>query len=141
MANYKFYYGFNAITIDYSSTSDIKKYYKPLNSFTDLSERFHQLKMAFDNKLKERAELSVVILPDISGLVELQVFHRIQYRFFSREVKHQCFIVCATKYEDNGETIALYEYKTTSFNEVKTIFSELVEDHIVPKFGKWLRYG
>lgn len=137
MNGLKIYYRFKPIGIDYSSERDVKKYSQKLNSFADLSEQFQKMKVAFETKSNERADITINILPDISGVTELHVYHDIKRKLFSKEIKKQCFSLCMTRYEN--DTDALYEYETTNIEEVECIFYELITNLTIPDLSKFER--
>ena len=139
MNNLKFYYRFEPIAVDYSSERDVKKHSKELNAFNDLSEQFHKLRIAFDAASNERADIQINILPDILGITEICVYHRIKRKLFSKAIKKQCFFLCITRYEPPNETHALYEYETTSIEEIERIFNELITNQIIPNLNIWKR--
>ena len=81
------------------------------------------------------------ILPDIFGVTEISVYHKIKHKLFSKEIKKQCFTLCITRYEDKApyEELALYDYETVDIAEVKSIFYELINNHTLPKLNNWKR--
>lgn len=133
---HKFYYRFEAVGIDVSDEQEIKKYNSELTSFDCLNERLRILKTAFDYATKERADIILDVLPEISGVIELQVYHSIRYKLFSRTVKRNCFSLCITKYNDIGQ-MGLYFYDTTDFNEVKQILTDFIEKKAIPDLSNW----
>ena len=84
-------------------------------------------------------DITVNVLPDILGVTELYVYHKIKRKLFSKDIKKQSFSFCITKYEQSDDTHALYEYETINFKEVENIFNELIINHAIPKLNTWKR--
>lgn len=97
------------------------------------------MKTAFETASNERADIAINIFPDFHGVTELLVYHKIKRKLFSKEIKENCFVLCITKYESPNDAHALYEYKTTDFNEVMCVFSELITNRILPELKRWQR--
>ena len=133
-----FYYRFKPIGIDFSDEKEIKKHNRELTSFSCISDQLGKLQSAYDNATKERADIIINVLPEISGVNELQVFHNVRYKLFSHTVKRNCFSLCVTKF-DNSDQLNLYFYDTEDFNEVKQIFEDFIEKKIIPDLSKWER--
>ena len=91
MADQKFFYRFEPIVIDFSDEREIRKYGRELHSFDDLSTQLKSLRSAFEQATKVRADIIVNMLPSVSGAVELTVFHKIRYKFFSHTLKKIVF--------------------------------------------------
>ena len=125
------YFRENPVAIDYTDLDDIKKHSKPLTSFDDLSEALSGLQKAFDEELKSRNDIIINAFPDIDGVVELSVFHQVKRKLFSKKLKSQRFVVCATLLSE------LFILKTTSFEEVKEIFQNFVEHQKAPSTFGW----
>lgn len=139
MNDLRIYYRFDAIGLDYSSEKDVKKYSEELTSFDNLSNQFYNLKVAFDTASKERADIAINIFPDICGVTELDVYHRIHRKLFSKEIKKQCFYLYMIKYEPSEDTDAMYEYESKDIEEVKNIFNDLLTKHKAPELIMWKR--
>ncbi len=125
------YFRENPVAIDYTDLDDIKKHSKPLASFDDLSEALSGLQKAFDEELKSRNDIIVNAFPDIDGVVELSVFHQVKRKLFSKKLKSQRFVMCATLLSE------LFILKTTSFEEVRGIFQNFVEHQKAPSTFGW----
>jgi len=125
-----YYYRFRGIGIDFTDEKEIKKYNSELLSFDDLADQFRRLRAAFENKGRERADIMINVLPEVSGVAELSVFHNIKRKLFSKEIKKQCFSLCITKY--NSDELGLYFYDTSDIGEVETIFEEFVKHQKLP---------
>ena len=121
MDQHKFYYRFKPIGIDHSKEQEIRKYNQELVSFEELSVQFDMLKNA---------------LPDIGGVVEISVYHKIKFKFFSRTVRQNVFSLCVDRYNEDNKLI-LYNYETVDIEEVKLIFREFIQAHILPDLNKW----
>ena len=136
MEQSKLYYRFKAIGIDCSDEKEIKKYNSELTSFDCLNDQFIKLKSAYENATKERADIVVNALPDLSGVSELQVYHNIKYKLFSHAVKSNCFSLCISKF-NNSDQLSLFFYDTENFDEVKQIFEDFIVNNIIPDLSKW----
>lgn len=132
----KFYFRFNPIGIDVADEKEVKKYNDELISFAALEKQFALLETAYNNKLKERADIIVDALPCVENIAELAVFHNIKYKLFSRSVKWQKFSLCATSYEENGCS-CLYFYDSHNITEVRQMFENFINEHKIPDFSKW----
>ncbi|MDE6105242.1 MAG: hypothetical protein K2G38_06155 [Clostridia bacterium] len=136
MEQIKFYYRFKAIAVDFLDEKEIKKYSEELSSFSCLDGQFAKLKSAYENAEKERADIIVNAMPDISGVIELQVFHNIKYKLFSHTVKRNSFSLCVTQFDESNH-VSLYFYDTLNFNEVKQIFENFISNKTIPDLSKW----
>ncbi len=136
MADQKFFYRFEPIVIDFSDEREIRKYGRELHSFDDLSTQLKSLRSAFEQATKVRADIIVNMLPSVSGAVELTVFHKIRYKFFSHTLKKNCFSIDLLKYNE-ADVLGMYFYETTDFSEVVRIFSDLIEKRTLPELQKW----
>ncbi len=135
MGSHEFSYRFNAIGIDISDVNEVRKYNSVLSSVHCLDEQFDKLESSYKNATKERADIIINVLPDISGVAELSVYHKIDFKLFSRTVKRNCFSLCISKY--NNDTLSLYFYNTDNFVEVKQIFVDFIEHKTVPDLSDW----
>lgn len=136
MDEHKFYYRFKPIGIDHSKEQEIRKYNQELVSFEELSVQFDMLKNAYDKAVKTRADIIINALPDIGGVVEISVHHKIKFKFFSRMVRQNVFSLCVDRYNEDNKLI-LYNYETVNIEEVKLIFREFIQAHILPDLNKW----
>ena len=136
MGPHEFYYRLKPLGIDYSNKKDIVKYNDVLNSFNDLSEQFDALQRAFDQLEKTRADIIINVLPDISGVVEISVYHKIKFKFFSQKVKQNVFSLSIDKYDSDGK-LSLFSYETSSLDEVKFIFRDFIDNNNVADLDKW----
>lgn len=136
MEQIKLYYRFKAIAIDFLDEKEIKKYNAELLSFSCLDEQFDKLKFAYDNATKECADIKINALPDISGVIELEVYHRIKHKLFSHTIKSNCFSLCVTKFDEHNQ-LSLFFYETMNFKEVKKIFEDFIVSHKIPELSKW----
>lgn len=132
----KLYYRFEPIEIDVADEKEVKKYNEELTSFAVLERRFDLLKTAYNEQLKERADIMINALPDVDGVAELAVFHNIKFKLFSRAVKWQKLSLCATFYDATDNSV-LYFYDTQDFDEVKRIFEDFVTKRKIPDFSTW----
>jgi len=134
--SHEFFYRFKAIGIDFSDENEIRKYNSALSSIHCLDEQFNNLETSYINATKERADIVINVMPDISGVIELSVFHNIVFKLFSHTVKRNLFSLCLTKY-NNNDTLELYFHDTDNIKEVKTIFKNFIENHSVPNLSDW----
>lgn len=136
MSKQEFYYRFEAIALDLSDEQEIRTDNLKLTHFSCLDEQFAKLKAAYDNMLRERADIMVNPLPEVCGLAELSVYHNIKFKLFSRKVKSQQFTLCATTYDSDG-AMSLYFYDTNDFYFVKQAFEKLITECKIPDFSLW----
>ena len=136
MDDVKIYYRFKAIAIDFSDINEVEKYSTLLKDYSDLKEQLALLKTSYDNEVKERADIALVAVPEISGVVEMSAFNDLRFHLFSRKVKKHCISMCITKYEDN-EALGMYFKEFNNFEEVENIFKEFVNNHKLPDLKTW----
>lgn len=136
MAQYTFFYRFEPLGIDFSSAKEIKQYNSELTSFSCLENQLNKLKFAYDNATKERADIAIDVLPDLSGVAELQVYHKIKFKLFSHKLKLNCFSICISKYNTKNE-LSLFFYETENFDEVKQILKDFIENKTLPELSGW----
>ena len=132
----KFFYRFDPIGIDPSDEKEVRKYGRELHSLSELSERFQMLKTSYERAEKNSADIVINILPAIAGAEELSVFHEIRRKLFSRAIKKNCFSLCLTKYDDH-DILWMHSYETTDFSEVERIFSDLINERVLPRLDAW----
>jgi hypothetical protein len=132
----KIYYYFKPIGIDFSSEKEIKKHCTELSDFKELGEQFNKLKQAFIASSKDRCDIGLVFYPIFMGIVDIQVFHKISFKLFSKKVKKQSFYISASKYDNDG-VLTMYSHETLDFSEVIQIFSSLVNDKELPRLNEW----
>lgn len=132
----KLYYRFEPIGIDVSDEEEVKRYNEELTSFAVLERQFDLLKTAYNEQLKERADVIINALPVIDGVAELAVFHNIKFKLFSRTVKWQKFSLCVDWCDELGNW-CLYFYDTQDFDEVVRIFDDFVTKRKIPDFSFW----
>lgn len=136
MDKVKMYYRFEAIGIDVTDEREVRKYNEELTSFACLERQLNMLETAYNDKLKERADIFVNALPSVSGLYELSVFHNIKFKLFSKTVKSQNFSLCATYYDESGKSY-LYYCTSQDIKEVRRIFEDFVNEYRIPDFSQW----
>jgi len=138
--NVKYYYRFKAIIIDDFNEKDIKKHNKELNSFEDLADRFHKLRVAFDNDSSEQVNIIVNAFPALYGAVsELSVGSSVKRKLFSKEIKSKNFALMITK--SSLDNIDVLGYETNDFEEVKQIFYDFITKQALPNLIKWKHLG
>lgn len=135
---HKFYFRFKPIFIDNSDEKEIVKYNQVLHFFDELSPRFSELKKAYDNNEKNRADIIVNVLPDICGVTEISVYHKIKFKLFSKVSKQNVFSICIEQYAED-DSLSLFFYDTADFNEMKQIFSDFINEYTLPDLSKWQR--
>ena len=114
----KLYYRFDAIGIDCFDEDDIKEHSRELISANCLNEQFDKLRSAYEQATRNRADVIINAVPEISGIFEIAAYHKIAYKLFSRKVKSNCFCVCITHIDD-CEKLRLYFLRTDDFYAVK----------------------
>ena len=136
MKETQLYYRLDDIGIDVTDEKEVKKYNERLTSFAELEKPFSLLETAYNDRIKQRADITVNAFPEIDGVAELSVYHDIKFKLFSRNVKRQRFSLCATYYGSNGES-RLYSYETQDIAEVRSIFENFVTARLCPDFSAW----
>lgn len=136
MEQIKFYYRFKPVFIDFLSEKEIKKYNSELSSFGCLEEQLNILNYSYNNATKERADIIINPLPAISGVTELQVYHKIKFKLFSHDIKENCFCLCITKFNNENE-LSLFFRNTENFFEVTQIFEDFIENGTIPELHEW----
>jgi hypothetical protein len=139
MNQIKYYYRLEPIAIDNWDEHDIKKYNRELNSFDDLSKPFEFLKKSYETLTTEPMVISVCITPDqqpnLNNVIEINVFHYIKRKLFSKEIKKHCFRITLTA--TTPDHIDLYSYETTDFDFVKQIFYNYIVNQQTPDTSLW----
>lgn len=136
MSLHKFFYRFKPIGIDFTDEREIRKYNSELTSFNCLEDQFTKLEYAYKNATKERADIVINVIPKLSGVIEISVFHKIKYKLFSRIVKSQCYSFCITQFDDSNQ-LSLFFHDTENFKEVKQIFQDFIENQAIPDLKNW----
>ncbi|PWM74261.1 MAG: hypothetical protein DBX59_04010 [Bacillota bacterium] len=136
MEKVNFYYRFEETYLDECKELGIPSGNRELCNFYDLSEQFFKLKKAFDTASKERVPIIVNMDPRISGFDELEVFHFIKYKFLSRKVKINNFLLNLSTYREDGK-LEFYQYQTSDFQEVYRFFENLILEEKLPDYSKW----
>ena len=132
----KLYYRFEPIGIDVADENEVKRYNEELTSFSALERQFALLETAFNDRLKERADIIINAVPSVNGVAEISVFHNIRYKLFSRTVKWHKLSLCVTYYDESGNS-RLYFYDTKDIAEVRNIFEQFINKYQVPDFSVW----
>lgn len=136
----KYYYRLNGLGIDIFDKKAVIKYNQVLNSYEDLSEPFEGLKKSYENSREERADIMVCVLPHnaetyLNGIVELNVYHKTKDKPFFGKRTENIFSLCTTKITATGAE--LYDYETTNFHEVKSLFYEYIVRQRIPDLSSW----
>jgi len=114
--------------IDNFDVKDVIKNNKVLNNFEELSDCFELLQKSYETQSKERAQIVVCLRPDeaysLNEVVEVNVFHKIKNKFFSKEIVENTFSLCITKGSPTG--IDSYFKNSHDIDEVKQIFYDYI---------------
>ena len=138
MSEQGLYYRFEDNFVDFYNEKEVKKRNLPLTSFDCLSEQLYNLEAAYKDQTKESADIIINAIPEICGVAEIYVCHKIKFKLFSRAVKVNCFSMCISRIELNEE-LYLYEYDTEDFGEVRQVLEDFVKNKKLPDLSKWKR--
>lgn len=132
----EFYCDCKAVGLDCFDIKDIRRHATVFNNFNDISSRLGQLKIAFENISRERADIAVYAYPAISGVACISAFNDLRFHLFSKKVKRHCISLCVTKSENDG-SLSVCFYSTDDYEYVRGIFCDFVTRHKIPDLSGW----
>jgi hypothetical protein len=132
----KYYYADNFI--GGWSEEEIKKYCKEFYSFDGIASELYAMKVAFNNETASNS-IYIYTIPDILEVMDINVHCVLKRKLFSKVIKDKYFHISITQYYPVCDTHAVYDYKTTHFEEAESILRNFIENHKLPNLTAWQR--
>ena len=83
---------------------------QPVSSSEQLQEQLDLFKHALESGQRAKGSITVVALPNVCGVAEISVVHRLRRSLFSKTLKENRFYLLLTRYV--GEELQMYEKVT-----------------------------